>query len=109
MQISNETKGRIRALYYRQIVLSVSKDATVIQSNNPAFWDYSSDTWYLLLTPLRLITPEHQEIINSFGLYPDILRQLGYATEFIDIVDGKPVMYSVSDMVSAGIIKLREG
>lgn len=77
----------------------------------------------LLLTPLENISDNNAKILgydsadlfnrilnkvpmNLFEL--DLARQLGYATDFTTIVDGKSVTYSVTDLVELNVIKLKK-
>jgi hypothetical protein len=77
----------------------------------------------LLLTPLENISDKHLNLLgynykrdffenhHNSDLYwsdLDIIRQLGYATDFTTIVNNQVINYSVNELIELNIIKLKK-
>lgn len=115
--ITNEVKAKYFSLYYYRQVLGKyidSDELAPIEDMNPCLVDY------IELTLISDITDDHvlkldfldKDIFLIYGSrlhiwQQDLLRQLGYATEFTTIVKGNVVTYTVSDLIENGTIKLK--
>ncbi len=128
--IKNEIKAKYFALYYGLPVIRWHQWNNEVPNGRVTMnipmqgGNFTVDEgWYLELKPLSSISDEdailigylHKEnfmAVYKYGdIHPvdiDILRQLGYATDFTTIVDVEQVTYSVSDLVELNVIKLKK-
>lgn len=112
-----DIKSKYFALYFGQKVLYNGCDTVVVNSG----YNWLHPSHILVLTPIEQISDDAAiklgyldpsifllEIGRIHLWQFDLLRQLGYATEFTTIVDGEVITYSVKELVELNIIKLKK-
>jgi len=117
----NETKAKYFAQYLGCEMSYHNTTGYILNTKRLNQIEVAGTNYSLLLKPLQSISDEDaillgfkdsKEFLDYFAAYApfvyqiDLLRQLGYATDYTTIVDGKVITYSVQDLINKGWIKL---
>ena len=120
MEITKIIKEKIFSLYFGQKVMWQGNMVVALDKS----WNWQHPSFYLVLKTISKITnddvkligyPNKEFFLSCFKdtieltqIETDLLRQLGYATDFTTIIEGKAHVFMIGDIVNAGIYKLIE-